>query len=197
MITANEFDLVFDCQQVFKQLMQAMANPGKVFSIGQNSAKIHQPAGSLLAIAMTLVDSRCRFSVAGDDELAQAMHEVTLGVPTGVEEADYIFVPQAQDMDSARPAILERAKKGTLAEPHKSAAIFIQLDSLEGGPEALLQGPGVDGSIAIRLPQAGQRWIEERQQMELEFPQGLELYFVTPDGELMGVPRKIRMGGCV
>ena len=34
MITANEFDLVFDCQQVFKQLMQAMANPGKVFSIG-------------------------------------------------------------------------------------------------------------------------------------------------------------------
>ena len=146
---------------------------------------------------MTLVDSRCRFSVAGDDGLAQAMHEVTLGVPTGVEEADYIFVPQAQDMDSARPAILERAKKGTLAEPHKSAAIFIQLDSLEGGPEALLQGPGVDGSIAIRLPQAGQRWIEERQQMELEFPQGLELYFVTPDGELMGVPRKIRMGGCV
>ena len=65
MITANEFDLVFDCQQVFKQLMQAMANPGKVFSIGQNSAKLHQPSGSLLAIAMTLVDSRCRFSVAG------------------------------------------------------------------------------------------------------------------------------------
>ena len=31
MITANEFDLVFDCQQVFKQLMQAMANPESLF----------------------------------------------------------------------------------------------------------------------------------------------------------------------
>ena len=55
----------------------------------------------------------------------------------------------------------------------------------------------MDGSIAIRLPQAGSAGSKSGQQMELEFPQGLELYFVTPDGELMGVPRKIRMGGCV
>ena len=172
MITANEFDLVFDCQQVFKQLMQAMANPGKVFSIGQNSAKLHQPSGSLLAIAMTLVDSRCRFSVAGDDGLAQAMHEVTLGVPTGVEEADYIFVPQAQDMDSARPAILERAKKGTLAEPHKSAAIFIQLDSLEGGPEALLRGQVWMGASPSACPRPGSAGSKSGSRWSWNFPRG-------------------------
>ena len=90
---------------------------------------------------------------------------------------------------------MSQAKIGTLAEPHKSAAVFVMTDSLEGGEERELSGPGIDGMIRITLPDEGRMWIEERQKMEFEFPCGLELYFVTPQGDLMGVPRKTRIGG--
>ena len=40
MITENQFDMVFDCQQVFKALMNALARPGKIFSISENAEKI-------------------------------------------------------------------------------------------------------------------------------------------------------------
>lgn len=39
MITENQFDPVFDCQQVFKALMNALARPGKIFSIAENVKK--------------------------------------------------------------------------------------------------------------------------------------------------------------
>ena len=30
MITENQFDMVFDCQQIFKALMNALARPGHI-----------------------------------------------------------------------------------------------------------------------------------------------------------------------
>ena len=40
MRTENRFDPVFDCQQVFKALMNALAQPGKVFSIEENVKRL-------------------------------------------------------------------------------------------------------------------------------------------------------------
>lgn len=56
----------------------------------------------------------------------------------------------------------------------------------------MLTGPGVKGSIFIHLPQTGTRWLKIRQEMEIEFPCGVEIYFLTPEGELMAVPRKVK-----
>ena len=51
--------------------------------------------------------------------------------------------------------ILSQAKIGTLLQPHESATIFLILDSLEGGEEGTLTGPGIDETISISLPEEG------------------------------------------
>ena len=195
MITENQFDMVFDCQQVFKALMNALARPGKIFSISENAEKIGEKNAPLIAAGLTLLDNWKKFFVCDAPQLQEKLHEMSYGQPGTVAEADYIFMPKESTSLSVCRQILSQAKIGTLAEPHKSAAVFVMTDSLEGGEERELSGPGIDGTIRITLPDEGRMWIEERQKMEFEFPCGLELYFVTPKGDLMGVPRKTRIGG--
>ena len=43
MITSDRFDLVFDCQKVFKQLMDALAMPGKIRSIAREGQNLEHP----------------------------------------------------------------------------------------------------------------------------------------------------------
>lgn len=195
MITENRFDPVFDCQQVFKALMNALARPGKIFSIAENAEKLGGENAPLMAAGLTLLDNWRKFFVCGAPELEEELRQMSYGIPSSVDEADYIFLPKESTGLSVCRQILSQAKIGTLAEPHKSATVFVTVDSLEGGEERELTGPGIDGTIQITLPKEGRMWIEERQQMEFEFPCGIELYFITPQGDLMGIPRKIRIGG--
>ena len=195
MITEHQFDPVFDCQQVFQSLMHALARPGKVFSIAENVQKIEGEYAPLMAAGMTLLDNWKTFFVCGAPELEEALHQMTYGVPGDAAEADYIFLPKGKTTLSLCRQMLSRAKIGTLPEPHKSATIFVLVDSLTGGTAQTLEGPGIDGTIDVSLPEEAVIWIAERQRMGFEFPCGLELFFLTPDGDVMGIPRKTGIGG--
>lgn len=194
MITQNRFDPVFDCQQVFKALMNAMARPGTVQSIAPQAGHLEGERAPLLAAGLTLLDNWRKFYVDSDPELAQTLRELTYGVPAPLEEADYLFLVRPCAPEACEAA-LGAAKAGTLAEPDRSATFFVLLDALTGGPAMTLTGPGVDGAIQIHLPEAGSQWIRIRERMGFEFPCGIELCFVTPGGELMAVPRKVKIGG--
>ena len=63
MMTESRFDPVFDCQEVFKALMNAFAQPGKVFSIEKNVEKLEGQCASLTAAAMVLLDNWRSFYV--------------------------------------------------------------------------------------------------------------------------------------
>ncbi len=193
MITEARFDPVFDCQQVFKALMNALARPGVVASIRPSIEKLPAEHAPLVASGLTLLDNWRKFAVFGCDALARQLRELTYGVPAPLEEADYIFIPLS--CSGAFREVLSRAKPGTLPEPHKSATVFIMLERLTGGQPAWLRGPGVDGSLEISLPEEGQAWLRARQEMAFEFPCGIDLIFLTPQGDVLGAPRKITMGG--
>ena len=195
MFKENPFDPVFDCQQVFKTLMNALARPGTIVSREKNVEKLEGENAALLAAGLALLDNWRRFCVCGDPQLEKELRELTYGVPDVLSEADYLFLTKEQTAGLSCREILEEAKAGTLAEPHKSATLFLMLDALTGGEPCTLSGPGINGNIQISLPQEGRRWIEARQQIGYEFPCGIELYFLTPQGELMGVPRKIKLKG--
>ena len=58
MRTENRFDPVFDCQQVFKALMNALAQPGKVFSIQENVKRLGGDDAPFRAVEMCIRDSQ-------------------------------------------------------------------------------------------------------------------------------------------
>ena len=122
---------------------------------------------------------------------SEELRELTYGVPAPLEKADYLFFPR---MGEPGP-VIEKAKPGTLPEPHKSATLFLMTDSLTGGETFSLTGPGVEGAVTVTLPAPCRAWLEERQAQAFEFPCGVDLYFLTPQGQVMGIPRKVKIGG--
>lgn len=142
-------------------------------------------------MALTLLDNWRSFYVEDAPALAENLRELTYGVPAPLEEADYLFFPR---MGEPGP-VMEKAKPGTLPEPHKSATIFLLADSLTGGEAFSLTGPGIEGTVTVTLPAPCRAWLEARQAQAFEFPCGVDLYFLTPQGQVMGVPRKVKIGG--
>ncbi len=191
MISMEQFDRVFDCQKIFKALMNAAARPGQVFSLLETERN-YSAEDYLSAIAMTLVDNRKTFFAEESKALEESILEQSYGVLSAVEEADYIFVPEAEKTSpKRRAALIGGAKIGTLPQPHLSATLFLMVPSFTGGPETVFAGPGIDGEITVRLPEQALGWIAERQARGCEFPCGMDLFFVSHSGEVMGMPRKI------
>ena len=113
-------------------MMNALAQPGKVFPFAGSAAKIPTGQPALTAAALTLLDHFRSFYVEGNPALAEELHEQTYGQLASLSQADYLFYPR---MDGAVdiPGVLQQVKPGTLAEPHKSATLLVLLPSFTGG----------------------------------------------------------------
>lgn len=195
MLTDNEFDLVFDCQKVFKGVMNAMAKPGTIISIDEHSSKLAEKDNVALAIAMTFMDNRSTYYVEGNEELTTEIREKTMAVKTGLENADYVIVPDTESAEGHFEQLLACAKTGTLPEPHKSATVMVCLKEFAGENKVVLEGPGINVSREITLPDAGIAWLRKRTEMKYEFPCGTDIVFYTDKGEIMAIPRTTKTGG--
>jgi alpha-D-ribose 1-methylphosphonate 5-triphosphate synthase subunit PhnH len=168
----HSFDSVFDSQRVFRLVLEAMSNPGRTVHIG---------GGPFLSLALTLLDNEVSFYAWG--ELSDEIVSMTLSKRDDMESADFIFT---QDI-----SVIEAAKCGTLADPHKSATVIIQND---GDPirKLTLSGPGIDGRVEIQASQTVKDAITLRDAQNYEYPQGIDLSFVSADGGMFAVPRLVK-----
>jgi len=167
LLRKHDFDEVFDGQKVFRLILEAMSYPMAVVNIKEYADKLYGGYPALMAVALTLLDNEVSFCVCEDDELADEIASLTLSKKEEPEDADFIFVLSPGDLRNA----IENAKCGTLADPHKSATIIIQND----GSSQLLKD-------AILL----------RDEQNYEYPQGIDLLFISEGGELYGICRGVR-----
>lgn len=195
MLTNNEFDLVFDCQKIFKGVMNAMANPGKIFNINSQCEKLVINDKVPAAIAMTLMDNRSRLYVEGNEELYALIREKTLAVKSNAEDADFIITTDIENMVEYNLHLLDCAKVGTLSEPHKSAMLLVEIKEFAGKDKLVFEGPGIENSREVNLPEAAAMWLRKRNEKNYEFPCGIDILFYTNNGEIMGIPRTLKVGG--
>ena len=87
--------------------------------------------------------------------------------------------------------IRDRAKCGTLVDPHKSATLLIR-DNGETTEAMALYGSGIDGETTFSCSSLVRRALELRDQQEYEYPMGVDLIFVTDDGAVTCIPRLVR-----
>lgn len=193
MLADNQFDLVFDCQKIFKSVMNAMAKPGTVFSIKEQSDKLEEQNSVPLAIAMTFMDNRCTVYVDRNDDLLSMIREQTLAVKSDLEKADFVVVPEVEEKENLGVELLDSAKVGTLPEPHKSAMVIVGLHTMEGDTALVLEGPGVKGQKKVTFSQAAAMWLARREMLKYEFPCGTDILFYTDSGEIMGIPRTLKV----
>lgn len=187
MNTLHQFNEVFDTQKVFRKLLEAMSNPTRIVSILEEKDKMFGKYPAFLAAAMTLLDNEVSFYTYGNTELQKDIQLVTLSEESSAESADYHFVTDS----SMLTTVFEKAKCGTLTDPHSSATILIQ-DNGEKIRKLCLYGPGINGETEIFCSETFCTALKLRDEQNYEYPEGVDLIFLSDSGEITAIPRLIK-----
>lgn len=160
----------------FRSCLNALARPGTE----QRLIPLFQ--SPLLAAASCLLfpEVSSFFQCDEDFKLVQTL----TGSPSApVDEADYLFCDQADQK------ILVSMKIGHQQNPEDSATLFL---SLQNGntprTEAVLTGPGINGSLEVTLP-VDLNFLALLREINGNYPLGVDLFFMNEKGRLIGLPR--------
>jgi len=189
----HDFDAVFDSQKVYRLVLEALSHPTKVVSIQEHANKLQGSNPAYLALAMTLLDNEVSFNTCENRQLSDEISSLTHATRTVVEEADFIFVSEAGDW----AAVIEHAQCGSLANPHSSATVIVQNKQNGGAPlnQLTFRGPGIDARATVLVTQTVKEILELRDAQCYEYPQGIDLIFVSDEGALFAIPRLVSFDG--
>ncbi len=179
-------------QAGFRNLMQALAQPGTLFSVDA----LPRPAPAIGNAAATAILTLCDFetplhlarSLAADTSLADWIRFET-GAPIVHEPARAAFAiaDPSEDVIS-----LDGYAQGTADYPDRSTTVILLCGALDSGALLTLSGPGIRTTQAFRpdpWPEAlGRQWLENRQR----FPLGVDLVLCSGD-KLAALPRSTRI----
>lgn len=183
-------DPVFDSQAAFRQILNALSEPGTVCDTG---SRADLPAGLMAATAtilLTLADYETPTFLAkalreGD---AGAWLRFHCGAPVaGKGEASFAVL----DGD-AGDWRLDEFSPGTELFPDRACTLIIQLGALEGGAPLEAQGPGIQGTRRISPAGLPPDFVAQWAGNHRLYPLGVDLLLVA--GSLvMGLPRSCRL----
>lgn len=187
-----QFDFVHDAQKVFRELLSAMANPGQIREIKKQAEKFTGDYAALLALGCTLLDNEEKMYVEKNPGLSSELHNLTLCKEAALDQADYVFLSSEMNYGSMEQ-ILKNVRHGTYADPQESATIFLLCGQVEGEETMTLKGPGVKGERKLPVCPYIKKVIRLRNNLEIEYPLGVDLVFADRSGNLIGVPRLIKL----
>lgn len=192
-------------QRAFRSVLDAFARPGTVQSIELAPGNPARPAAldaALEAATRLFVDQAVTFCVADSemDATTAYLTSETHARRAPLRDADFVVVPARADAQTAREAVAE-ACRGTLTSPEKGATVLMGCARLAEVPEdgqvaepavhvVALRGPGVERENRFAVDRAG--WLRARDARGDEFPCGIEIVLVDPDGRVVAVPRSSR-----
>jgi alpha-D-ribose 1-methylphosphonate 5-triphosphate synthase subunit PhnH len=185
----HQFDPIHGSQEVFRILLEALANPGRVLSL-RSQADQFAGQGRWLAPALTLLDKGAGFFWDGDEGTGEEIRFLSGAPRVPLEAADFVFLSRGRADNGEALRVLSRVKAGTHRDPQDSALLFIAVGKGEK-PETpvFLTGPGI--------PPAGRRldlfpseaaWARESR--GFEYPCGVELVFLREDCSITALTRK-------
>ena len=189
-------------QRAFRSVLDAFARPGTVQSIELAPGNPARPAAldaALEAATRLFVDQAVTFCVADSETDATTAYltSETHARRAPLRDADFVVVPARADAQTAREAVAE-ACRGTLTSPEKGATVLMGCARLAEVPEdgqvaepavhvVALRGPGVERENRFAVDRVD--WLRARDARGDEFPCGIEIVLVDPEGRIAAVPR--------
>ena len=192
-------DPVFDSQQIFRILLNAMSRPAQTLYLPSLSPAPDAAclfSASMAALALSLCDNQTPIWLQPEVDSEAVRHYLRFhcgAVFTDKpEQAAFAFIAQPETM----PALSTFAQ-GTVLYPEQSSTLVVAT-SLSAGPRFAAQGPGIGGAgedqtsfVCTGVPaQFWRDWTDSQR----AFPLGVDVLFVDesahPNGALlMGLPR--------
>jgi alpha-D-ribose 1-methylphosphonate 5-triphosphate synthase subunit PhnH len=158
----------------FTSFMNALARPGRIYRIAPAFSSM------LMGCAGTFLYPEVTYFYSGREDFSKI--EVITECPSGdAGECDYAFY------DSFKDADLNLLRRGTYAEPDKSATAFILCEKFEG-TQIRLTGPGIETFHILSLP-VPPEFIQELNLINSDYPKGIDVFFADSAGNVAGWPR--------
>ncbi|MFP4009580.1 MAG: phosphonate C-P lyase system protein PhnH [Spirulinaceae cyanobacterium] len=173
---------VYDAQQTFRALLNALAKPGKPQNI---TAQLQPPTelnSACAAACLTLFDLEIKVWLSpqfGKTVKQWLLFHTGCRWTDDINKADFAIFPNLETCIN-----LDRAHRGTAEEPETSTTVLIQVLAFQG--EAItLKGPGILDYLDLNFLTSSfwQKW-----QSFQDYPLGIDGYFFT-SGQVMGIPR--------
>lgn len=187
MMIESSFDKVFDTQRLYRQVLDAMARPGKINSL--ESLTLTPPPGlnqAAAAIALTLLDSETRFYIAAPDS-AEYLAINTGATSCPPDSAEFVFACG----DNVLPQ-LQEVNRGTLLTPELGATVILQVDRIGNdgsGTPLTLTGPGIKDSVQLVINGLQQENLQILAALNREYPLGVDVIYVDAGGNIACIPR--------
>ncbi|NLU84243.1 phosphonate C-P lyase system protein PhnH [Rhodococcus sp. HNM0569] len=166
---------------VYRAMLEALSRPGTRVTLP------HSGFPPVLLPVLALAD------------LETPVHLTAAGTPwrdvvTTATGAPHVSVARARfvtALEALTPETVVATHPGTPLAPEAAALVIAPVESLDDGPALTFRGPGVDGVRTVFAAVDAAVWPARDE--HAAFPAGIDLLFVTPDGDALGVPRTTRI----
>ena len=184
-LTAGFDDPARDGARAFRQVLDAMAHPGRIVALdGVVAPAPCSPAAAV--VLLTLVDATTPLHLAGAHDCAALRDWVAFhtGAPL-VDAAQASFA--LGRWDALGP--LATYAQGSAEYPDRSATLIVEMHALQNDG-ARLTGPGIETQAFLSLPD-----MPALVENAARFPLGLDVLF-TSGPRLAALPRSTKIGDC-
>ena len=158
----------------FDALLWALSRPGIVRTLPEHSDS---------AIIDALIDRECKVHCSDPLLVPQILRS---GADLAdIAGADHVFLTVLEDI-----AVLDHVAKGSDLYPDDGATMVLQV-TLDRGPRVQLSGPGVDGTLAVRIGGLPAGFWQRRATLS-RYPMGFDL-FLRDGAHIIGIPRSTKV----
>lgn len=194
------YDEVFDAQEHYRLLLDAMARPGTINVLPRMSLTTPPAITNAAAlVGFALLNADVSFYADGEaaDVVTRYLVVNTAATPESPGKADFVFAPGTVSAE-----LLTYLKKGTLPYPDEGATLVASVGALASEAEGLggkpylaltLEGPGVAGKRTFFVSGLGSELIAGLQECNQEFPLGIDLILTDPAHRIACIPRSSRV----
>jgi alpha-D-ribose 1-methylphosphonate 5-triphosphate synthase subunit PhnH len=191
-LSAGFSDKVLSAQSTFRSVMDAMARPGSIQRITSVSGTPAAMMQGTAAIALTLFDHDTPIwldpRMSGTTDVAKWLKFHT----SAPVIADWSIASFALIGDPENLPALDHFAFGSNEYPDRSTTLILQVESLTDGPVVELQGPGIDGTTALRASLQPRDLFERLAVNAPLFPRGIDVVLVHDDC-IVAIPRTTRL----
>ncbi|GGB24689.1 carbon-phosphorus lyase [Tistrella bauzanensis] len=187
-------DPTADAQVTFRLVLDAMARPGRIMTVGAvpgHDRPLSRAACSVM-LALADHDTAVWLDRAAAPALPYLRFHTGATVAGTPDRAAFAVIGDA----TAMPA-LDRFALGSDAYPDRSTTLVIEVDGLSGGQDGRgvawrLDGPGIDGSRLLRVTGLPVGFVVARAALAPLYPRGIDIILTCGD-RLVALPRTTRI----
>lgn len=181
---------VMDAQQIFRQLLNGMSQPGSIAAIDYT---VQHPMGlnpATYAVALSMLDQDTPLKLAASVNNAAARDSLhfhnSVPLVDSVSAADFVICNEVDRPD------LETLNIGSDAWPDQSCTLIVQCQSFYNGITYRATGPGIQSSTKIRCSAFNDTLPHQREKLAHRFPLGIDL-ILTCGKEFFCIPRTTKL----